>query len=174
MDSGSAGAQRPGGRLEWPAMDSAAAMNQLSNSIFARTTPTGRRPAAVRRARVNSSGASSFGQLSSLSIIISTDPGTGRPLTANSTAPSIPPSRNSVPLGFLIGRCTFAYTAGFTSSTRRRIRIGTAGTSPWPSTMQATEKASIYWERKTPLSGVSEGSRDPGSSLPIRKSSPAV
>jgi len=42
MDSGSGGAIKSSLKPEWPATDSAAAINQLSNSRLASTTPTGR------------------------------------------------------------------------------------------------------------------------------------
>src|ERR1700691_687501 len=82
IDSGSAGATKLGGSPEWPAMDSAAATNQLSNPLLARTTPTGHRPLAVPVARARSNGANSFGQSSSLSMTISTTPGERSPLPA--------------------------------------------------------------------------------------------
>src|ERR1039458_4351605 len=118
MDSGSAGATKSVLNPEWLAIDSAAA-------LLASTTPTGHRPPAARVARSKSTGASSFGQSSSLSMTISTTPGERSPLPARSTALSNSPSNTSLLLVTLNGR-TSAYTSGFTNFTRRFSNTGAA------------------------------------------------
>ncbi len=148
MLSGSAGAWRPTGKPALPAIDSAAARNQDSNSLLARTTATGI-PARTFAARANSAGPSCAGQSSSLSRTTRTPPPPVTLRAASSTALSNSPGFTNLLFGVRNGEVTCTMTGGTSCSAIRRTTIGTASMSPCPSTTQAIRLATSSHDPQT-------------------------
>ena len=139
IDSGFSGGSIDASISRRPAIERAAARNHASYSRLASTTRM-RRSGRACRARHNISAARAFGQSSSASSTIRTPPSSS---LSNRRAASSTVLSNSSSFSSLL-RCTrmggraFTWNLPETCAAIRRSRIGTASTSPFPSTIDAT------------------------------------
>ena len=174
MDSGFSGAVVAGSMPWCPAIEAAAARNHASYSTFAKTTRMSRSPRASL-ARCSASGAASAGQSSSASIRIRMEPSGRVCRAASSTARSSSPALKTRSRATRIGGGVCTTASGATRSAIRRSRIGTASTSPCPSTMVAIVGTAQDWAPNNAICfGATFASFGSGASWPILSSSPAV
>ena len=140
-----------------PRRDSAAARNQASNSLFARTTAIGRSP-RVATARFSKLGPSSAGQpfSQSQSTIMTIPPLPWSFRAASSTDRSISPSFSSREAGTRRGGRTFGTNPGSIVCAILRMRMGTASHSPCPSTMAAILTSVMAYSPRKAQAGMEE------------------
>lgn len=126
-----------------PRRDSTAAINQVSNSHFAKTTATGTSAPAAVTARAYNSGPSVAGQSSSLSSKTITTPQPPALSAASLTARSSSPGRNSLLFGIRTGAGVAGTMGSDRASPMRLTKCGAAATSACPSTTKAKRLKSV-------------------------------